>query len=114
RKSGTWASPSPRPTTAASTPPRTTAIREPRFPGEPGASAPGEGVRLLRGLTPPARRIQRTRMTDDIDMQTIDLALALEVRPLPAFDRPLEAQVREVRLLTSPPWARALGKLTLE
>src|SRR5438067_10491326 len=47
-------------------------------------------------------------------VETIDLALPLEVRCLPAFGRPLQAQAREVRLLTGRPWVRSLGKLTLE
>jgi SNF2 family DNA or RNA helicase len=50
----------------------------------------------------------------DVDVQAIDLGLPLEVRTLPALERPLQVQVRESRLLTSPPWVRSLGKLTLE
>ena len=48
----------------------------------------------------------------DLDIQAIDLALPLEVKVLPAMERPL--QVREPRLLNSAPWVRSLGKLTLD
>src|SRR5437773_12438238 len=58
---------------------------------------------ITEGDTPP-----------DFDVQAIDLGLPLEVRGLPAMERPLQVQVRESRLLTSPPWVRSLGKLTLE
>src|SRR4051812_38572469 len=44
----------------------------------------------------------------------VDLALPFDVCSLPAFDRALLPQVRDVRLLTSPPWVRSLGKLALE
>src|SRR5262245_6148301 len=44
----------------------------------------------------------------------IDLTLPIEVCTLPRFDRPLTVNVREARLLTEPPWARSLGKLTME
>src|ERR1700730_17526360 len=44
----------------------------------------------------------------------IDLALPLEVAPLPAFDRPLNVHVRAVPLLTNAPWVRTLGKLAME
>ena len=52
--------------------------------------------------------------TPDLEIQEIDLGVPLEVRALPAMERPLQVQVRESRLLTSPPWVRSLGKLTLE
>jgi SNF2 family DNA or RNA helicase len=44
----------------------------------------------------------------------VDLALPIEVRTLPAFERPLQPTVREIGLLTRPPWVRSLGKLTME
>jgi SNF2 family DNA or RNA helicase len=50
----------------------------------------------------------------DLDVQAIDLGLPFEVLALPAMERPLHVQVREPRLLTSPPWVRSLGKLALE
>src|SRR5438094_1777414 len=53
-------------------------------------------------------------MSSDIDTQVIDLDFLLDVRTLPALERPLEPQVREARLLTSPPWVRPLGRLALE
>src|SRR5262245_9790351 len=45
---------------------------------------------------------------------TVDLALPLEVKSHPRFERPLSAGVREARLLNDPPWTRSLGKLTME
>jgi SNF2 family DNA or RNA helicase len=44
----------------------------------------------------------------------IDLALTVEVRTLPRFERPLEVGVRQATLLTSPPWVRSLGKIGLD
>ena len=45
---------------------------------------------------------------------TIDLALPVEARPAPPFDRPLTVGVRSAALLNGAPWARSLGKLPLE
>src|SRR5438094_5246429 len=47
-------------------------------------------------------------------LETIDVELSAESRPLPAFERALLPQPRDFRLLTSPPWVRGLGKLTME
>jgi SNF2 family DNA or RNA helicase len=47
-------------------------------------------------------------------IDTIDLTFPLEVTPHPRFERPLQVGVREARLLSSAPWVRSLGKLTLE
>lgn len=46
---------------------------------------------------------------------TVDIPVALrsEVVPHPRWDRPLEAGVRESRLLTESPWVRSLGRLEL-
>src|SRR5262245_24641618 len=41
-------------------------------------------------------------------------AREIEILSLPAFERLLLPQVREFRLLTGSPWARSLGKITLE
>jgi SNF2 family DNA or RNA helicase len=49
-----------------------------------------------------------------LQVEDVDLSLALEVRTLPRFDRPLEVTVRQGALLNSPPWVRSLGKLSLE
>ncbi|MGF2075540.1 hypothetical protein, partial [Enterococcus casseliflavus] len=38
---------------------------------------------------------------------------AVDVLPFPRFDRPLEAGVREARLLTDSPWVRSAGQLQL-
>src|SRR6266852_373749 len=48
------------------------------------------------------------------EVERIDLDLPLDVRSFAAFDRSLLPQVRDLRLLTSPPWVRSLGKLALE
>src|SRR5262245_10937165 len=53
-------------------------------------------------------------LSDFPDIETVDLLLPPEVRPVPAFERDLTVQVREPRLLTSVPWVRSLGKLPLE
>ncbi len=44
----------------------------------------------------------------------VDLALPVDAKPLPAMERPLQAGARELRLLTSLPWVRSLGKLALD
>lgn len=44
----------------------------------------------------------------------IDLSLSVEVRSLPRFDKPLEVGVRQATLLTSAPWVRSLGKISLD
>jgi SNF2 family DNA or RNA helicase len=49
-----------------------------------------------------------------LQIDPIDLTLAVEVRSLPRFDRPLEVSVRQASLLNSPPWIRSLGKLGLD
>jgi SNF2 family DNA or RNA helicase len=66
----------------------------PRF-GE----GPGEGLRV----TP----------SNELSTIPISLALSLEVLRLPRFDAPLLPSVREARLLTDSPWARAVGPLEL-
>jgi SNF2 family DNA or RNA helicase len=48
------------------------------------------------------------------EILALDLGLPVEVRTLPRFERPLQVQVREARLLQERPWVRSLGKLTLE
>jgi SNF2 family DNA or RNA helicase len=49
-----------------------------------------------------------------LEVCALDLDLALEVRPHPRFERPLQAGVREGRLLNDPPWVRSLGKLGMD
>ena len=49
-----------------------------------------------------------------LQIDQIDLALSIEVRSLPRFDRPLDVSVRQATLLNSPPWVRSLGKLGME
>ena len=49
----------------------------------------------------------------DVRVVTVDLTLTAECRPLPRFDQPLDAAVKEARLLTQPPWVRSGGKLDL-
>jgi SNF2 family DNA or RNA helicase len=45
---------------------------------------------------------------------SIELTLPVEVRPHPRFERPLQVQVREARLLNDRPWVRSLRKLSLD
>ncbi len=46
--------------------------------------------------------------------EVIELLSPPEVRAHPQFERPLQATVREARLLNDAPWIRTLGKLPLE
>lgn len=48
------------------------------------------------------------------DVIAIDLDTPLGVGSNLCLDRPLEVGAREARLLTTPPWVRSLGKLTME
>src|SRR5580765_6183738 len=49
-----------------------------------------------------------------LDIIPIDVAPALEVNPLPRFEKPLHAGVKEARLLNDAPWVRSIGKLSME
>jgi SNF2 family DNA or RNA helicase len=49
-----------------------------------------------------------------LQIEPIDLALSVEVRSLPRFDRPLEVGVRQATLLSHSPWVRSLGKIGME
>src|SRR5216683_3119032 len=48
------------------------------------------------------------------ELQAFDLTLAADAVAHPRFERPLQAGVREARLLTVPPWVRSLGRLPME
>ncbi|MDB5308286.1 MAG: ATP-dependent helicase HepA, partial [Gemmataceae bacterium] len=65
------------------------------------------------GEVDPTRGAHAPRSPDRPDIPEIDLALAANAQALTRFDRPLEAGVREARLLTDSPWVRALGRLDL-
>ncbi len=62
---------------------------------------PADGPPLHEAFAPP-------------EVEAIPLDYAIEARLLPRFDRPLEVSVRQASLLSSSPWVRPLGKLTLE
>jgi SNF2 family DNA or RNA helicase len=47
------------------------------------------------------------------DVLELDLSLLADVRADARFDRPLEPNVRETRLLTDSPWVRSVGRLEL-
>ncbi len=49
-----------------------------------------------------------------VEVAPVDLDLAVEAVPHPRFDRPLDCQVRTVRLVGDAPWVRPLGKLVPE
>jgi SNF2 family DNA or RNA helicase len=51
---------------------------------------------------------------DEPSIDTIDLTLAVTPKSFAAFERPLQATVREVGLLKTTPWVRTLGKLTMD
>jgi SNF2 family DNA or RNA helicase len=44
----------------------------------------------------------------------VSLLPPVEARPHPRFERPLAVSVREARLLTQAPWARPVGRLTMD
>src|SRR5262245_28726153 len=44
----------------------------------------------------------------------VDVALRVEARSLPRFERPLEVGVRQAALLQAAPWVRSAGKVALE
>jgi SNF2 family DNA or RNA helicase len=48
------------------------------------------------------------------EIATLDLTLSVDVCTHPRFERPLQVQAREARLLQERPWIRSLGKLALE
>ncbi|HZZ82797.1 MAG TPA: DEAD/DEAH box helicase [Gemmataceae bacterium] len=50
----------------------------------------------------------------EIPSDAIDLTPAINVKSLPAFEKPLQASVREIGLLKTMPWIRTLGKLTVD
>ena len=50
---------------------------------------------------------------DVLDAISLDFGLTTEAVTHPRFERPLEAGVRESRLLTAAPWVRSLGRLDL-
>lgn len=49
-----------------------------------------------------------------IEVEVVNVALPVEVRGLPRFDRPMEVKVRDARLLTDQPWVRSLGRLPMD
>ncbi len=49
-----------------------------------------------------------------VEAVAVPLLPAVEARPHPRFDRPLQVSAREARLLTQAPWVRPLGKLTMD
>jgi SNF2 family DNA or RNA helicase len=50
----------------------------------------------------------------ELSIQEVDLTLPVTTSTLPGLTRPLAATVKDVPLLTKPPWVRTLGKLTME
>lgn len=50
---------------------------------------------------------------DVLDAIALEIGLTTEAVPHPRFERPMEAGVRETRLLTTTPWVRSLGRLDL-
>ena len=54
------------------------------------------------------------KVMDEPIIESTAITFPVAVRALPAFERPLQANVRDVMLLEKTPWVRTLGKLTLE
>src|SRR5947209_4186466 len=48
------------------------------------------------------------------EAHSVDLDLDVDAVAHPRFERPLQAGVREARLLGTPPWVRSLGKLPMD
>jgi SNF2 family DNA or RNA helicase len=48
------------------------------------------------------------------EIVAVDLALSVTAGPHPRFERPLQAGVREARLLTTAPWVRSAGKMPMD
>ncbi len=47
-------------------------------------------------------------------LETVTVSLPVEARVHPRFERPLQANVREARLLDDSPWIRGLGKVAID
>src|SRR5204862_244271 len=58
--------------------------------------------------------VETIELCPDTLCAAIDLTPALAVRSLPAFDRPLQSNAREIPLLKTMPWVRTLGKLSID
>ena len=48
------------------------------------------------------------------EVYPLDVAIDGDAGVHPSFDRPLQAGVREARLLSTPPWVRSLGRLMMD
>ena len=49
-----------------------------------------------------------------IEIATFDVDLPIDVKPHPRFTKPFEVTIRQGTLITTAPWVRALGKITLD
>jgi len=58
--------------------------------------------------------VESIELTPPLHSAAFDLRWPVEVRSHPRFEQPLQASVRSAPLLTDPPWARSLGKLTMD
>src|SRR5690242_5123883 len=62
-------------------------------------------------MTDPAVPLPAGADAVPVEVAGLELALPLEVRSHPRFERPLETSTRQATLLTAAPWIRPLGKL---
>ena len=62
----------------------------------------------------PALAVNSVDLLSVPPIESVGLNFPLEVRSHPRFERPLQASVRSAPLLTSPPWVRSMGKLSME
>ncbi len=62
----------------------------------------------------PEFAVDSVELLSSIPIEAVGLDFALEVRPHPRFERPLQASVRSAPLLSNPPWVRSLGKIAME
>src|SRR5262249_5872069 len=79
----------------------------------PGCPGPRDGEDIVREIEPSAVA-PAPEPSVECEAHTVPLALVVEARTHPRFERPLEASVRQVGLLSSPPWVRSLGKLQMD
>jgi SNF2 family DNA or RNA helicase len=72
-------------------------------------------IRVIRGsFSGHTDTMDGKPVEDAPETHKLDLFLAADAVPYSSFDRPLQAGVREARLLGTPPWVRSLGRLTMD
>src|SRR5262245_27326863 len=78
-----------------------------------GGDRGSESSRLSENAAPLAPPSLLGKGVGGLGLLSIDLSLTPDCQPETKLDRPLEAGVRETRLLTEAPWVRTFGRLEL-